>query len=110
VGKEVRERGPGEREVGKIADVLPVYSWAPERRRPERREKQTPAGYFLEAMTYPTSYALKRSVVSGKNLGADDTWTPALSQSPTGQGGRGMFYVSSYDSAGNLVLRANSDW
>jgi peptide/nickel transport system substrate-binding protein/oligopeptide transport system substrate-binding protein len=69
-----------------------------------------PAGYFLQALTYPTSYALERSVVSGANLGADDVWTSALTQGSTGQGGSGMFYVSRKDSAGNIILKANPYW
>jgi oligopeptide transport system substrate-binding protein len=69
-----------------------------------------PAGYFLEAMTYSTSYALEQSVVTGANLGQDDKWTDNLSQGATGQGGSGMFYVSQWDHQGNLILKANPHW
>jgi peptide/nickel transport system substrate-binding protein/oligopeptide transport system substrate-binding protein len=71
---------------------------------------EQPAGYFLEALTYPTSYALQKKVVSGANLGADDKWLDNLAQGATGQGGSGMFYVSTWDHAGNLILKANPNW
>jgi peptide/nickel transport system substrate-binding protein/oligopeptide transport system substrate-binding protein len=69
-----------------------------------------PAGYFLDAMTYSTSYALEQSVVTGSNLGADDKWLDSLSQGATGQGGSGMYYVSKWDHQGNLILKANPHW
>ncbi|WIG57608.1 MAG: dipeptide-binding ABC transporter, periplasmic substrate-binding component [Ktedonobacterales bacterium] len=73
-----------------------------------------PAGYFLDAMTYSTSYALEKSVVTGPNLGQDDKWTNTLaadtSGKATGQGGSGMFYVQTWDHQGNLILKANPNW
>jgi peptide/nickel transport system substrate-binding protein/oligopeptide transport system substrate-binding protein len=69
-----------------------------------------PYGFFLDALTYSTSYALEQKVVTGANFGADEKWVANISQGPTGQGGSGMFYVSSYDAAGNLVLKANPNW
>jgi oligopeptide transport system substrate-binding protein len=69
-----------------------------------------PAGYFLDAMTYSTSYALEASTVTGTNLGADEKWLDNLAKGATGQGGSGMFYVSKWDHKGNLVLKANPNW
>jgi peptide/nickel transport system substrate-binding protein/oligopeptide transport system substrate-binding protein len=74
---------------------------------------EKPAAFFLSAMTYSTSFAIERSVISGANLGADDTWTKNIvadATHPTGQGGSGMYYVSQYDSQGNLVLKQNPHW
>ena len=69
-----------------------------------------PAAYFLNALTYVTSYALEQSVVTGANMGADAKWTDTLKSGTTGQGGSGMFYVSEWDHQGNLVLKANPHW
>ncbi|WIG58850.1 MAG: dipeptide-binding ABC transporter, periplasmic substrate-binding component [Ktedonobacterales bacterium] len=73
-----------------------------------------PAGYFLQAMTYSTSYALEQSAVTGANLGQDDKWTNNLaadtSGKATGQGGSGMFYIKTWDHQGNLKLAANPNW
>ncbi|MFI5272184.1 MAG: ABC transporter substrate-binding protein [Ktedonobacterales bacterium] len=69
-----------------------------------------PAGYFLDAMTYSTSYAIESSVVTGANLGADDKWLDSLKTGATGQGGSGMFYVSTWDHQGNLILKTNPHW
>jgi len=69
-----------------------------------------PAGYFLDAMTYSTSYALEQSTVTGANLGTDEKWLDNLAKGATGQGGSGMFYVSKWDHQGNLVLKANPNW
>jgi peptide/nickel transport system substrate-binding protein/oligopeptide transport system substrate-binding protein len=69
-----------------------------------------PAGYFLDALTYSTSYALEKSVVSGANLGQDGTWLNDLLKGATGQGGSGMFYLSKWDHAGNLQLKPNPNW
>jgi peptide/nickel transport system substrate-binding protein/oligopeptide transport system substrate-binding protein len=72
-----------------------------------------PKTYFLSAMTYSTSYALEKSVVSGEDLGKDDVWTKNIvadATHPTGQGGSGMFYISQYDAQGNLILKQNPHW
>jgi peptide/nickel transport system substrate-binding protein/oligopeptide transport system substrate-binding protein len=71
---------------------------------------EAPAGYFLDAMTYATSYALDKKVVQGASLGQDDKWLDNLAQGATGQGGSGMFYVSTWDHAGNLILKPNPNW
>ncbi|MGH2516580.1 MAG: peptide ABC transporter substrate-binding protein, partial [Ktedonobacterales bacterium] len=69
-----------------------------------------PAGYFLDAMTYSTSYALEKSTVTGASLGADEKWLDNLAKGATGHGGSGMFYVSTWDHKGNLDLKANPNW
>lgn len=72
-----------------------------------------PAAYFLSALTYSTSYAVEASVVTGKNLGADDQWMNSMiadSSHATGQGGSGMFYIATWDHSGNMVLKANPNW
>lgn len=69
-----------------------------------------PAGYFLAALSYSTAFALEPKVVAGASLGADEKWLDTLKRGASGQGGSGMFYVSAYDHAGNLVLKANPHW
>jgi oligopeptide transport system substrate-binding protein len=64
-----------------------------------------PAAFFLTAMAYPCAYAIEPSVVGANAL--NSTWTDALSTGPTGQGGSGPYYVSSWDHKGSLVLKAN---
>jgi len=67
-------------------------------------------GFFLDALTYSTSYALEAKAVTGANLGADETWTSNLTQGATGEGGSGEYYVSQYTKDGNLVLKQNPNW
>jgi peptide/nickel transport system substrate-binding protein/oligopeptide transport system substrate-binding protein len=68
-----------------------------------------PAAYFLEALTYPCSYALDPSVI-GNDI-TSEKWTDTLTQGTTGQGTSGMFYVSQWDhQAGKLVLKVNPHW
>ncbi len=72
-----------------------------------------PAGYFLASLTYSTSFALEKSVVSGvgdDTLGRDDTWLDNLVKGATGQGGSGMFYVSAWNHQGVLTLKQNPHW
>lgn len=71
---------------------------------------EQPAGYFLQALTYSTSYALERSVVTGPDLGKDDIWLDNLTNGPTGQGGSGMFYVAAWDHQTHLRLKPNPYW
>jgi len=69
-----------------------------------------PSAYFLEALTYPTSYAIEKKVVMAKNDIADETWLDTLKDGATGQGGSGMFYVSSWDHSTGIKLKANPNW
>jgi len=71
-----------------------------------------PAVYFLAAMSYPTSFAIEKSVVNASGDISNSKWTDTLSQgSATGQGTSGMFYVSSWDkSSGRMVLKKNPHW
>jgi peptide/nickel transport system substrate-binding protein/oligopeptide transport system substrate-binding protein len=69
-----------------------------------------PAGHFLAALTYPTSFAVEKSVVTGAYLGRDDTWLDNLAKGATGQGGSGMFYVSAWDHQGVLIFKQNPHW
>lgn len=69
-----------------------------------------PAGYFLEALTYSTSFAIEKSTVTGPNLGKDDTWMDNLTKGTTGQGTSGMFYVSKWDHQGVLTFKQNPNW
>jgi oligopeptide transport system substrate-binding protein len=71
---------------------------------------EQPAAYFLAALTYSTSFAVEKSVVTGDDLGKDDTWLDNLAKGATGQGGSGMFYVSAWDHQGVLTLKANPNW
>ena len=69
-----------------------------------------PAGYFLDVMTYSTSYALEASAVTGSNEGSDEKWLGNLATGPTGQGGSGMFYVAKWDRKTIVQLKANPNW
>jgi oligopeptide transport system substrate-binding protein len=72
-----------------------------------------PAGYFLASLTYSTSFALEKSIVSGvgsDTLGRDDSWLDNLAKGTTGQGGSGMFYVSAWDHQGVLTFKQNPNW
>jgi oligopeptide transport system substrate-binding protein len=67
-----------------------------------------PASYFLAAFAYPAAAAIEQSVVGA---GASDSkWTETLSKGPTGQGGSGPYYVSSWNHKGSLVLKANPNF
>lgn len=69
-----------------------------------------PAAFFLSAMTYPTSYAMEKSTVTGPNLGKDDTWLDNLFSGATGQGGSGMFYLSAWDHKSIITLKPNPNY
>ena len=65
-----------------------------------------PAAYFLQAMTYPTSYAIDPNVV-----GSDITSEKWLDQLATGVGTSGMYQVKTWDhSGGKIVLVPNKNW
>jgi len=73
-----------------------------------------PAGYFLAAMTYSTSYAIEKSVLptaaQDPTLGADGKWNDKMTQGATGQGGSGMFYLAQWDHKSIVQLKANPNW
>ena len=69
-----------------------------------------PAGYFLQALTYSTSFAVEKSVVTGADFGKDDAWLDTLATGATGQGGSGMFYVAAWNHQGVLTLKQNPHW
>jgi len=69
-----------------------------------------PSAYFLEAMTYPTSYAIEKSVVDASGDITNEKWLDTLKSGATGQGGSGMFYVSSWDHSTSIDLKANPHW
>ena len=71
---------------------------------------EQPAAYFLAALTYSTSFAVEKSVVSGPGLGKDDTWMDNLAKGATGQGGSGLFYISKWDHQGVLTLKQNPNF
>jgi oligopeptide transport system substrate-binding protein len=64
-----------------------------------------PAAYFLEALTYPTSYAIDQTVV-GSDI-TSEAWLDQLKSGATGQGGSGMFYVKSWDHTTGIDLIVN---
>jgi oligopeptide transport system substrate-binding protein len=61
--------------------------------------------YFLEALTYPTSFVVEKKVID--QWGAK--WTDHLSDGG-GQGGDGPFKVQSYDHSTGIVFVANSHY
>ena len=68
-----------------------------------------PAAYFLDAMTYPTSYAVEPSVI-GSDV-SSEKWLGTITQGATGTGTSGMYYVQSWDhAAGKIVLKQNPHW
>ncbi len=71
---------------------------------------QQPAAYFLEALTYPTSYAIEKKVVDASGDITNEKWLDTLKTGTTGQGGSGMFYVSSWDHSTGIKLKANPHW
>jgi oligopeptide transport system substrate-binding protein len=71
----------------------------------------TPATYFLAAMTYPTAFAIEKSVIDANGGLASSKWQDALSGGAAGQGTSGMFRVVSWDhAAGHMVLKPNPNW
>lgn len=69
-----------------------------------------PASYFLDAMTYSTSYAIEQSVVSASGDITNEKWTDHLKDGATGQGGDGMWYVAFWDHATGITLKQNKYW
>lgn len=65
----------------------------------------SPVAFFLEALTYPTSYVVEKSVVTkwGKS------WTDHLGDNG-GQGGAGPFKVSMYEHNKQIVLVPNANY
>lgn len=64
-----------------------------------------PAPYFLEALTYPTSYVVEKSVID--KWGAK--WTDHLSDTG-GQGGDGPFKVKSYSHTTGITFVPNPNY
>lgn len=66
---------------------------------------ESPVAFFLEALTYPTSYVVEKSVVTkwGKS------WTEHLADNG-GQGGAGPFKVSAYEHSKQIVLVPNTNY
>jgi peptide/nickel transport system substrate-binding protein/oligopeptide transport system substrate-binding protein len=63
-------------------------------------------GYFLQALTYPTSYVVEKSVVEKYT---SSTWTDHLSDN-NGQGGDGPFKVKSYSHSTGIVFEPNTNY
>jgi peptide/nickel transport system substrate-binding protein/oligopeptide transport system substrate-binding protein len=61
-----------------------------------------PAGYFLQALTYPTAYVVEKSVADKYGTG----WTDHL----VGQGGDGPFMVKSYSHTTGIVFVPNPNY
>jgi oligopeptide transport system substrate-binding protein len=61
--------------------------------------------YFLQALTYPTSYVVEKKVIARWGL----KWTDHLADNG-GQGGAGPFMVSSYDHAKGIDLVPNPNY
>lgn len=63
----------------------------------------SPAAYFIEAMTYPTSYPVEKSLVQKY---PDGLWVDHLDEG----GCSGPFMVKSYDSGKQLRMVPNPNW
>src|SRR5205823_14185513 len=64
-----------------------------------------PAGYFLQALTYPTSYVVEKSVADKWG----NSWTDHLSDNG-GQGGDGPWMVKSYSHTTGVKLVPNPNY
>lgn len=64
-----------------------------------------PASYFLQALTYPTSYVVEKSVIDKWG----SKWTEHLSDND-GQGGNGPFKVRSYNHSIGIVFVPNPNY
>lgn len=62
----------------------------------------TPTAYFLQALTYPTSFVVEKSVIDAWQT----RWTDHLSDNG-GQGGSGPFKVQSYNHTTGIVFVPN---
>lgn len=69
-----------------------------------------PAAYFLAIMTITPFFAVERSVVSITGPARNSYWTDHMSDSKTGQGGSGMYYVSAQTPEGGVILKQNPYW
>src|SRR6266566_8770221 len=64
-----------------------------------------PAGYFLQALTYPTSWVVEKKVIQQWGL----KWTDHLADNG-GQGGAGPFIVTSYDHTKGITYAPNPNY
>ncbi len=64
-----------------------------------------PAGYFLQALTYPTSWVVEKKVIQQWGL----KWTDHLSDNG-GQGGAGPFIVKNYDHTKGITYAPNPNY
>src|SRR6266487_1621033 len=64
-----------------------------------------PAGYFLQALTYPTSWVVEKKVIQQWGL----KWTDHLSDNG-GQGGAGAFIVTTYDHTKGITYAPNPNY
>ena len=64
-----------------------------------------PAGYFLQALTYPTSWVVEKKVIQQWGL----KWTDHLADNG-GQGGAGPFVVTNYDHTKGIDLAPNPNY
>jgi oligopeptide transport system substrate-binding protein len=66
-----------------------------------------PVAYFLEALTYPTSFPVEKALVDkyGNDYAAHNDWTTHLDEG----GDSGPFILKSHD-AGKLILTPNPYW
>jgi peptide/nickel transport system substrate-binding protein/oligopeptide transport system substrate-binding protein len=67
-----------------------------------------PVAYFLEALTYPTSYPVEKSLVDkyGNDYNDHTDWTTHLAEG----GGTGPFEIKSYGDGKTLTLVPNPYW
>jgi peptide/nickel transport system substrate-binding protein/oligopeptide transport system substrate-binding protein len=64
-----------------------------------------PGGYFLQALTYPTSWVVEKKVIQQWGL----KWTDHLSDNG-GQGGAGAFIVTKYDHTTGITYAPNPNY
>jgi peptide/nickel transport system substrate-binding protein/oligopeptide transport system substrate-binding protein len=65
----------------------------------------TPTAYFLQALAYPTSFVVEKSVIDKWGM----KWTDHLSDNG-GQGGAGPFKVKSYNHSTGIVMVPNPNY
>ncbi len=91
-------KGDGKTVVGAVQTLLGDSIIADDSASTLTLKLTAPAGYFEEALSYPTAAPIEQSVL-GDGLGADGKWTDQL---VSDKGNSGMFNVKTWDHAGNL--------
>lgn len=97
-------KGAADRVNGKVSTVIGTGIQTPDANTVVIHVVKRTA-YFLQTLTYPTSYVVEKSVIEKWGT----KWTDHLSDNG-GQGGNGPFKVQSYDHATGITFVPNPDY